>query len=117
MIDTDKLDNAILKHLHLVNGRQDASTIWWLSRLQDQIGELPDYAEVVSAMKRLQADGVVRLRKYINEHGGLYEYSGSESDLDDHQFFGFASFEVMVTDQGRRLWNVPSSQIGFQRPN
>jgi hypothetical protein len=117
MIDTDKLENAILKHLRTVTGRQDASTIWWLSRLQEQIGELPDYAEVVSAMKRLRADGTVRLKKYFAEIDGLYEYRGDESDFEDQHFFEFASFEVMITDQGRRLWNSPRTPIGFQRPS
>jgi len=116
VINTDKLDKAILKHLRLVDGKQDASTIWWLSRLQEQIGVLPDYAEIVSAMKRLRADGTVCLQKYIDERDGLYEYRGDESDADDHEFFGFATFEVRITDEGRRVWNVPRNPIGFQRP-
>ena len=113
MINTDKLDNAILKRLRTANGKQPASTIWWVNHLQEQTGELPDRAEVISAMKRLHADGVVRLKKYIDALGGLYEYQGNESDVDELEFFGFATFEVMITDQGRRFWN--RAPIGFQR--
>ena len=83
--------------------------------MQEQIGELPDYGEVRSAVKRLQADGVVHLKKYSEQLGGLYEYRGDGTD-DDHWFFGFATFETGITDHGRRYWDVPRAPIGFRKP-
>jgi hypothetical protein len=111
----DKLDREILKHLRGVNGAQDASIGQWLNVLQERSGEWADYAEVESAMKRLRADGIVRLMKYHPELNRLYEYHGNEGDAFDRWFFGFASFEVRITDQGRRYWNVPRGKIGFQQ--
>ena len=73
-----------------------------------------DWAEIESAVKRLRADGVVRLAKYDRHLGGWYEYRGSEPVAVDSRFFGHSSFEIRITDQGRRFWDVPRTPIGFQ---
>jgi hypothetical protein len=93
---------------------QDASVIWWQTHLQPRLGVLPDWAEVESAVKRLRAAGLVRLEKYNPQLGRLYEYRGDETDAFDSWFFGYASFETRITDQGRRFWDVPRTPIGFQ---
>jgi hypothetical protein len=116
MVDTNKLDKAILNHLYAAKGVQDASVIWWQTHLQLLLGVLPDWAEIESALKRLRAEGIVRLVKYDRELGGWCEYRGDEHPAVDSRFFGFASFETRITDKGRRFWDAPRTPIGFQMP-
>jgi len=118
MIDTGKLDAAILKRLSIMNGEQKGlSTINWATLLQQQEKEFRtvDPAEVESAMKRLRADGLVRLTKYDEELGGRHEYRLDDSAAIERRFFGFSSFDVLITDEGRRFLNVPRGRIGFQQ--
>ncbi len=116
MIDTERLDTAILKRLRLMNGEQKShSTNNWSVLLQPDLGVV-DPAEIQSAMKRLCADGIVRLRKYDEKLGGVYEYPPDDSSAIETQFFGWGSFDVLITDQGRRFLNVPVGRIGFQQP-
>jgi hypothetical protein len=60
-IDAEKLDKAILAQIRRANGEQDWNVSSWQVHLQTELGARPDDAEVVSAMKRLRADGLVRL--------------------------------------------------------
>lgn len=111
-IDTEKLDKAILAQIRRADGAQEWSVTSWQVHVQAEVGALPDHAEVVSAMKRLRADGLIRLRKNSKEYGG--EYSGNEAD--DWWFFGYYTFQASITDQGRRFWNVAVRPLGFQMP-
>jgi hypothetical protein len=116
MIDTEKLDTAILKRLRIMNGEQKGhSTNNWSVLLQPELG-LVDPAEIQSAMKRLCADGIARLKKWDEKLGGAYEYRPDDSPAIENQFFGFGAFDVLITDQGRRFLNVPGGRIGFQQP-
>ena len=112
MIDAEKLDKTILAQIRRANGAQDWNIGSWQVHLQTELGQLPDQSEVRSAMKRLYADGLIRLKKYSKEYGG--EYTGKEED--DWWFFGYYTFQASITDQGRRYWNVATEPIGFQRP-
>lgn len=114
MIDTGKLDTAILKRLRVMNGEQRGlSTINWSTVLREELGYV-DPAEVESAMKRLCADGIVRLVKHDDELGGTYEYRLNDGLVIEKRFFGYGSFDVLITDHGRRFLNVPGGKIGFQ---
>jgi hypothetical protein len=116
MVDANKLEKEILKQLQLVQGKQDASVIWWQTHLQQRLGVVVDWAEVESAVKRLRAEGIVLLVKYDRQLGGWYEYRGNELVRVDSRFFGYGSFETRITDEGRRFWDVPRAPIGFQIP-
>jgi hypothetical protein len=111
MIYTEKLDKAILALIRNGKGAQDWNVPNWQIQLQVELGRLPDWDEVVSAMKRLRADGIIRLKKYSKEYGG--EYSGNEAD--DWWFFGYYTFRASITDLGRMFWNVSTRPLGFQR--
>lgn len=114
MIDTGKLDTAILKRLRMMNGEQKGqNTSNWSVLLIDELGTFVDPVEVKSAMKRLCADGTVRLKKYDEKLDGVYEYRWDDSPAIENQFFGFGSFDVWISDQGRRFLNVPVGRIGF----
>jgi hypothetical protein len=114
MIDTEKLRTAILKRLRMINGEQKGlNTNNWDVLLRPELGVV-DLAEIQSAMKRLCADGIVRLIKYDKELGGEYEYHPDDSPAIEGPFFGFGSFDVLISDQGRRFLNVPGGRIGFQ---
>lgn len=116
MIDTEKLETAILKRLRIMNGEQKShSTNNWAVLLQPELGVV-DPAEIQSAMKRLCADGIVRLKKYDEKLGGTFEYHLDVSPAIEGRFFGFGCFDVLITDQGRRFLNVSSGRIGFQQP-
>jgi hypothetical protein len=116
MIDTEKLDTAIMKRLSIMNGDQKGlNTNNWDVLLRPELGVV-DLAEIQSAMKRLCADGIVRLRKYDEKLGGDYEYRPDGSPAIENQFFGFGSFDVLITDQGRRFLSVRGGQIGFKQP-
>lgn len=110
MIDAGKLDKAILAQIRRANGAQDWNIGSWQVHVQQELGTLPDHAEVVSAMKQLRADGLIRLKKYSKEYGG--EYSGIEAD--DWWFFGYYTFRASITDEGRKFWNVSTRPLGFQ---
>lgn len=65
-------------------------------------------------MKRLCADGIVRLVKHDDELGGTYEYRFNDGLVIVGRFFGYGSFDVLITDHGRKFLNVPGRKIGFQ---
>jgi hypothetical protein len=111
VLNADRLDRAILAQLRRANGSWDVNVPYWMTHIQKELGTVPDYAEIVSAMKRLFAEGLVDLRKHSKEYPGTY--SGPQ---DDWWFFGYYTFEVSITDQGRRFWNVATAPIGFERP-
>jgi hypothetical protein len=100
-----------------MNGEQKGqNTGNWSVLLQQELGTFVGPAEVQSAMKRLCADGIIRLKKYDEKLDGMYEYRWDDTPAIETQFFGFCSFDVLITDQGRRFLNVPVGRIGFQQP-
>ncbi len=114
MTDTHKLETAILKQLTKMNGKREGlSSINWATLLQPELGWV-DPAEVESAMKRFSCDGIVLLTKYDEKLGGRHEYRLDDGPAVEKQFFGFGSFDVVITDQGRRFLNPPRGPIGFQ---
>lgn len=109
MVDTEKLDKAILALLRNGNGVEEWNINRWRVELHKEFHLLPDWDELVSAMKRLRADGIIHLKKCCKEYPS--EHTG---DADDWWFFGHYAFRVSITDEGRKFWNVSVAPIGFQ---
>lgn len=111
MIDAEKLDRAILAQLRRMNGSWDVNIAEWQRYFLKSLGTWAEHAEVISAMKRLLADGLINLKKHSKEYPS--EYTGPECDW---WFFGYYTFEVSISDGGRLFWNVSTAPIGFQVP-
>jgi hypothetical protein len=118
MIDTAKLDDAILEHLRTTNGVETANIGRWQILLQ-KVGSAnpPDYDEVESAIIRLCAREIVYLRRYDDQRKGWDVIRANDvNTFDRDRFFRFGSFELRITDYGRTFWKVPHGPIGFQKP-
>jgi hypothetical protein len=114
-IKTEKLETVILTSLRPYSeGKRDDSMAGWGNSLQAAVGERPDSADIVAAMIRLRNRGLVRLIKFVTEQNVWYNYAADEQ-VDDGWFFYKATFMVAITDEGRGVWDVPGSPIGFQQ--
>jgi hypothetical protein len=115
MIKAEKLETAVLASLRgNPEGKRNDSLAEWGNSLEKTLGERPNDAAIVAALKRLRNAGLVRLIKYVGQHGDLYDYAKNEQ-VDDHWFFHTTSFVTMITDEGRGYWDVSSGAIGFQK--
>ncbi len=114
-IKAEKLETVILTSLRPYSeGKRDDSIAGWGNSLQAALDERPDSADIVAAMIRLRNRGLVRLIKFVTEQNVWYNYAADEQ-VDDGWFFYKATFMVTITDEGRGVWDVPGSPIGFQQ--
>ena len=70
-----------------------------------------NWAELVDAMKRLHAEGLLGLLKWIN-HTRI-EYEGREND---EEFFYRADFRLLITPQGRTYYEALLAQAEADEP-
>jgi uncharacterized protein (TIGR02391 family) len=92
MLPSELLEYRILR-LALAQGRE-----WLPTDLGNLANALTNKTEeIIDALRRMHARGLVKLRKYITNHG-YCEYSGKESPGD---FFYLAGFELTVAPDGR----------------
>lgn len=114
-IRAEKLETEILTSLRPYSeGKRDDSIAGWGNSLEKTLGERPDSADIVAALIRLRNRSLVRLIKFVSEQNVWYDYARNEQ-VDDRWFFYKATFIVAITDEGRGVWDVPSSPIGFQQ--
>ena len=115
-IRAEKLETTILTSLRPYSeGKREDSITGWGNSLQTALGERPDSADIVAALIRLRNRGLVRLLKFVSAENLWYNYAADEQ-IDDSWFFYHATFTVVITDEGRGVWDVSSSPIGFQQP-
>jgi hypothetical protein len=115
-IRAEQMETEVLANLRVYpEGKRDDSIAGWGNSMQQKFGERPDPAGIVATFIRLRNRGLVRLLKFVPEQNVWYDYAADEQ-LDDGWFFYKATFIVAITDEGRGVWDVPSSRIGFKQP-
>jgi len=111
-IKADKLESTILAILHLYpDGKGAGSLTDWRNSIEKKLGERPNEAETVAALKRVRDSGLVRLINY--SRAPWWEFVKGET-IDERLFFYTGSFSVIITETGRAHWDVPSP-IEFRR--
>ena len=115
-IRAEQLETEVLVNLRVYpEGKRDDSITGWGNSLQQKFGERPDPADIVATFIGLRNRGLIRLLKFVPDQNVWYDYAADEQ-VDDGWFFYKATFIVAVTDEGRGVWDVPSTPIGFKQP-
>ena len=116
MVDAQKLRIEILKYLRSRNGEQKGLNGGnWATRLaaESALGFI-GIEEVQSELKCMCAEGIVELTKWDTRLGGWYRYQPNDGPAIESLFFGWGTFDVQITSEGRWFLNVPRGPIGFQ---
>lgn len=115
-IRAEKMETEVLANLRLYpEGKRDDSIAGWGNSMQQKLGERPDAADIVATLIRLRNRGLVRLIKFVPNQNHWYDYTADEQ-ADNGWFFYTATFIAAITDEGRGVWDVSSSPIGFKEP-
>ena len=115
-VTAEKLETEVIAGLRSYpQGQREASITGWQNSFREAFGEYIEPANIVATFIRLRNRGLVRLLKFVPDQTAWYNYAPNEQ-VDHAWFFYHATFTVEITDEGRGVWDVPRTAIGFRLP-